>query len=540
MPIDASIYNQLQPVAPIATPNPLALIQGVAQVQDIRAQVEQRKLAGEAARQKAIDDAQVRSVFAAHGGDVDAAIEDLYKVNPRAAGPIAEQIGKARKETLDAAGKGLDNQKKQLEHYSNIWGMVTDDTSLNAIRPLFVKAFPELDPVLPTAYGDGSAVQRVSDLALSRKEKIENQQQMITLLASGKPQEALNHALANTNTPEEWDQVLAGAPQYGVTKNMIALAGAYSPENKARAAAYGVKPEKVETTDAAGQPVTQFVTPTVGATYPVAPKPVAYQAKEFLLDGRPVMGSFNPETNTYHFGGQDVTTRVKPIPPQGPGPDRELVSIIGPDGKPVLVPRSQAVGQTPASGAGGKPATGTERQSLAFYNRGRQAVDILTTPDATGKTLEDSVSGVEAKLANVPIVGNYLQSEDAQRYTQAQRAFTEARLRKESGARINESEYENDRKIYFKQPGDSEAVVKQKQRARETVLNGLAGSAGKAYEEYYGEPFTRATGTPPGAAAGAGPDLSGLTAGHGRTFSTGPYAGQTWTIGPDGQPKRVS
>ena len=47
----------------------------------------------------------------------------------------------------------------------------------------------------------------------------------------------------------------------------------------------------------------------------------------------------------------------------------------------------------------------------------------------------------------------------------------------------------------------------------------------------------------PGGAAGAsgaaGPDLTGLTPGHGRTFSSGPYTGQTWTIGPTGQPVRV-
>ncbi len=37
----------------------------------------------------------------------------------------------------------------------------------------------------------------------------------------------------------------------------------------------------------------------------------------------------------------------------------------------------------------------------------------------------------------------------------------------------------------------------------------------------------------------ASPDLTGLTAGHGRTFSAGPFSGQTWTIGPDGKPVQV-
>lgn len=45
-----------------------------------------------------------------------------------------------------------------------------------------------------------------------------------------------------------------------------------------------------------------------------------------------------------------------------------------------------------------------------------------------------------------------------------------------------------------------------------------------------------APGQPPPATT---PNLSGLAAGHGRTFSSGPFKGQTWTIGPDGKPVRV-
>jgi hypothetical protein len=39
--------------------------------------------------------------------------------------------------------------------------------------------------------------------------------------------------------------------------------------------------------------------------------------------------------------------------------------------------------------------------------------------------------------------------------------------------------------------------------------------------------------------AASAPDMSGLRQGMGRTFREGPYTGQTWTLGPDGQPKRV-
>ena len=81
---------------------------------------------------------------------------------------------------------------------------------------------------------------------------------------------------------------------------------------------------------------------------------------------------------------------------------------------------------------------------------------------------------------------NVFQTRDQQRYRQAQRTFTEARLRKESGAAIPLAEYENDSRTYFAQPGDTPQVRTQKRQARQTVLNGLKFAAGRAYDEFYG------------------------------------------------------
>jgi hypothetical protein len=243
--LDPSIILGAQP-AP--QQSPLQGISAIAQLQDVQAQVEQRRLAGEAARQKALDDAQVRSVFAAAGGDTDAALKQLYLVNPRAAAPLAEQVGKARKEQLDAMGKDLDNQKKTLEHYTNIWGLVSDDASLGAIRPLFVKAFPQLDPVLPTEYGDGSAVQRVSDLALSQKDKVEQNQKVMELFAKGEYHAALGNVLSRPDiTPAKWDEAITGAIKLGVPKAVadeFGGVGGFSPANVANAARLAIPAAK--------------------------------------------------------------------------------------------------------------------------------------------------------------------------------------------------------------------------------------------------------------------------------------------------------
>jgi hypothetical protein len=67
-----------------------------------------------------------------------------------------------------------------------------------------------------------------------------------------------------------------------------------------------------------------------------------------------------------------------------------------------------------------------------------------------------------------------------QGYRAAQRAFTEARLRKESGAAIPPHEYETDAQMYFFQPGDTPKTLEQKRRARQMVVDGVAAEAGRA------------------------------------------------------------
>jgi hypothetical protein len=144
-----------------------------------------------------------------------------------------------------------------------------------------------------------------------------------------------------------------------------------------------------------------------------------------------------------------------------------------------------------------KAVTGAERQTLSFYNRAKEASEAL----AQGG-LEERVSkqnGMGALWGQY--APNIAQTKDQQLYRQAQRAFTEARLRKESGAAISTQEYENDGRIYFAQPGDSPETIAQKQKARQAVLDGLKFSAGRAYGEFYGE----SGGAPGGGSGGKDP-----------------------------------
>lgn len=128
-----------------------------------------------------------------------------------------------------------------------------------------------------------------------------------------------------------------------------------------------------------------------------------------------------------------------------------------------------------------KPSSGQQKRALNFFNRAQQA--------------DNDLEQLEPEIAKMGLAGqtwqavmpNFLQTERGQLYTQAQRAFTEARLRKDSGAAIPEQEFANDRKTYFVQPGDSEATIAQKRRARGTLLASLGFESGQALGEFLGD-----------------------------------------------------
>lgn len=79
-------------------------------------------------------------------------------------------------------------------------------------------------------------------------------------------------------------------------------------------------------------------------------------------------------------------------------------------------------------------------------------------------------------------------STEGQQYDAAKRNFINAQLRRESGAAIAASEFDNANKQYFPQLGDSEAVLKQKRKARETAFRALKAEGGAAYDVLFGQP----------------------------------------------------
>ena len=133
-------------------------------------------------------------------------------------------------------------------------------------------------------------------------------------------------------------------------------------------------------------------------------------------------------------------------------------------------------------GPADKSLNPTEVQTNAnlFGSRANKANEILNKLEG-----QYSPNAIVAKnssaLSYVPLAQtalNYGLSDKTQMAEQAQRDFASAILRKESGAAISAGEYDNVRKQYFPQTGDSDAVIKQKAKNRMTAIEGIKAAAG--------------------------------------------------------------
>lgn len=128
-----------------------------------------------------------------------------------------------------------------------------------------------------------------------------------------------------------------------------------------------------------------------------------------------------------------------------------------------------------------KPPTAQNLRVFGFYMRAKDAVDVM---DEIEKDVQSMGTGEQYWTALMP---NVLQTQLGQTLDQTQRQFTEARLRKDSGAAIPPHEYENDKRTYFVQPGDTKETLERKRKARGVLINALKMESGRAYTQSFGE-----------------------------------------------------
>lgn len=153
---------------------------------------------------------------------------------------------------------------------------------------------------------------------------------------------------------------------------------------------------------------------------------------------------FVPVDGVGLFVGDKRTGTVRPVTTQ--------------DGQPVKPQKALTEGQAKANLFGSRMA---EADRL-INNLAAEGTSAPSIPQQL--TGGQGLTGMAATAAANP---------QEQQVDQAQRDFINAVLRRESGAAIAASEFENARRQYFVQPGDAKQVIAQKARNRQLATQGM-------------------------------------------------------------------
>ncbi|MFG5777970.1 hypothetical protein ACFIQF_12925 [Comamonas sp. J-3] len=114
----------------------------------------------------------------------------------------------------------------------------------------------------------------------------------------------------------------------------------------------------------------------------------------------------------------------------------------------------------------------TQSKALMFGTRMQQSGQAMDKLAAGGVSQPGYIKRL-ADTVGAGALANWTQSPEQQQVEQSQRDFVNAVLRRESGAAISASEFDNARKQYFTQPGDSPQVSEQKRKNRELATRGM-------------------------------------------------------------------
>jgi len=129
----------------------------------------------------------------------------------------------------------------------------------------------------------------------------------------------------------------------------------------------------------------------------------------------------------------------------------------------------------PSNGSTGQ-ATVDQSHAAGFAARMQQAGSTLDSLTPKVTSMNQLSYGVQRNLPS------FAQSSTIQQEMQAEQNFINAILRRESGAAISQSEYDNAAKQYFVQPGDSAQVIAQKKANRDLATQSLIQQAGSAWK----------------------------------------------------------
>jgi hypothetical protein len=318
--------------APPAAPNPIAAL---SQIEDVRAQIAQRQAMAEntlsLAQQRitaAKNTALANAAIQAANGDPDVAASAL---DANGHGDVASALrvstAKQRSDAEAAIKAHLDGVSATLDTGGRILNVLRDTPTVAAYTPArnallgMAASDPNTQKFLSSVLPDPSTVtdadipkivDAVSQAGQSSKDRLAQLQDLQKMWADGDHQQTIARALTIAKTPQEQQAQLALFGRVASSAELLpfqqAVARGASPQEIE--ALGGVKPELV----AAGSSLLDPLTHQPVYTAPLTPQ---FESKSVLLDGKPAEVRFDARTGRYTDAtGNDVSARVRPIPPQ--------------------------------------------------------------------------------------------------------------------------------------------------------------------------------------------------------------------------------
>jgi hypothetical protein len=118
----------------------------------------------------------------------------------------------------------------------------------------------------------------------------------------------------------------------------------------------------------------------------------------------------------------------------------------------------------------------SQSKDALYANRMLASEKVLRTVEESGTDWVERAKGAISDKT-----GYNFRGADFQKFDQAKRDFINATLRRESGAVISPSEFENADKQYFPVPGDTKELLAQKRANRAEAIRGIGAGGGKGY-----------------------------------------------------------
>jgi hypothetical protein len=163
-------------------------------------------------------------------------------------------------------------------------------------------------------------------------------------------------------------------------------------------------------------------------------------------------------------------------------------TVAGPDGKPLTIPPGQnakefikRVTETTADAMTGKK-TEVQAKDEKFANKMELAEKNISGIEEEGQSLKGRALEGSSYVPGSATLGNYMQSDNYQKYKNARDMWLSALLRDESGAAIGTSEFVREERNFFPQPGEGPEIIKQKAEARQVAIEAMKKGAGPGYK----------------------------------------------------------